>query len=187
MKNFFYTLFQNLKTLFFFFNFYNFGKKTEMQKWQVQLVTENIKIITKVDLSAFQSINGIELSFLAPFQAHSSMFFASGLTIPSQAFPPHLFFFKKLFFTGVPLPAKSHGQRSLAGYSLWGRNESDMNKCAYTYTRAYSCFTTLLVSAIQQSESATRIHISPLFLGFPSHLGHHRALAFLTPFASCFL
>ena len=93
MKNFFYTLFQNLKTLLFFKNFYNFGKKTEMQKWQVQLVTENIKIITKVDLSAFQSINGIELSFLAPFQVHCSIFFGSGLTIPSQAFPPHLFFF----------------------------------------------------------------------------------------------
>ena len=35
MKNFFYTLLQNLKTLLFFKNFYNFGKKTEMQKWQV--------------------------------------------------------------------------------------------------------------------------------------------------------
>ena len=37
-----------------------------------------------------------------------------------------------------------------------------------------SCFTILLLSAVQQSESATRIHIS-LFFGFPSHLGHHRA------------
>ena len=33
----------------------------------------------------------------------------------------------------------------------------------------------LLVSAAQQSESAICIHI-PLFFGFPSHLGHHRAL-----------
>ena len=32
------------------------------------------------------------------------------------------------------------------------------------------------VSAVQQSESAVRIHISPFF-GFPSHLGHHRALS----------
>ena len=36
-----------------------------------------------------------------------------------------------------------------------------------------SCFTVLLVSAVQQSESATRLHIYPLFLDF--HLGHHRA------------
>ena len=33
----------------------------------------------------------------------------------------------------------------------------------------------LLVPAVQQSESAICIHI-PLFFGFPSHLGHHRAL-----------
>ena len=35
----------------------------------------------------------------------------------------------------------------------------------------------VLVSAVQQSESARRIHISPLFYGFPSLLGHHRATA----------
>ena len=28
--------------------------------------------------------------------------------------------------TPVFLPAKSHGQRSLVGYSLWGRKDSDM-------------------------------------------------------------
>ena len=28
--------------------------------------------------------------------------------------------------TPVFLPGKSHGQRSLAGYSPWGRKESDM-------------------------------------------------------------
>ena len=27
--------------------------------------------------------------------------------------------------TPVPLPGKSHGQRSLVGYSPWGRKESD--------------------------------------------------------------
>ena len=31
---------------------------------------------------------------------------------------------------------------------------------------AYSCFTFVLVSAVQQSESAMRMHISPLFLDF---------------------
>ena len=31
--------------------------------------------------------------------------------------------------TPVFLPGESHGQRSLAGYSLWGRKESDMTEC----------------------------------------------------------
>ena len=30
--------------------------------------------------------------------------------------------------TPVSLPGESHGQRSLAGYSLWGRKESDMTE-----------------------------------------------------------
>ena len=30
--------------------------------------------------------------------------------------------------TTVFLPGKSHGQRSLAGYSLWDRKESDMTE-----------------------------------------------------------
>ena len=34
----------------------------------------------------------------------------------------------------------------------------------------------VLVSAVQQRESAVCIHISPFF-GFPSHLGHHGALS----------
>ena len=37
-------------------------------------------------------------------------------------------------------------------------------------------YNVVLVSTVQQSESAICIHISP-FLGFPSHLGHHRALS----------
>ena len=32
--------------------------------------------------------------------------------------------------TPVFLPGESHGQRSLAGYSLWGRKESDMTDVA---------------------------------------------------------
>ena len=39
------------------------------------------------------------------------------------------------------LPGKSHGERSLAGYSPWGHKESDMTEqlstehtCAYIYT-----------------------------------------------------
>ena len=36
--------------------------------------------------------------------------------------------------TPVFLPGKSHGQRSLAGYSLWGLKELDMTEQAHTYT-----------------------------------------------------
>ena len=35
--------------------------------------------------------------------------------------------------TPVFLPGESHGQRSLAGYSPWGHEESDMIECACTY------------------------------------------------------
>ena len=33
---------------------------------------------------------------------------------------------KEMATTPVFLPGKSHGQKSLAGYSPWGRKESDM-------------------------------------------------------------
>ena len=36
--------------------------------------------------------------------------------------------------TPVFLPGKSHGQRSLAGYSPWGRKESGTTECAHTDT-----------------------------------------------------
>ena len=36
--------------------------------------------------------------------------------------------------TPVFLPGKSHGQRSLAGYSPWGRKESDTTLCLNTDT-----------------------------------------------------
>ena len=34
----------------------------------------------------------------------------------------------------VSLPGKSHGQRSLAGYSPWGRKELDTTEHTYTHT-----------------------------------------------------
>ena len=37
-------------------------------------------------------------------------------------------------------------------------------------------YNVVLVSTLQQSESAIHIHISPFFV-FPSHLGHHRSLS----------
>ena len=42
----------------------------------------------------------------------------------------------------------------------------------------YSCFTMLLASTVQRSESAILTHTSPLF-GFPSNLDQHRELSFL--------
>ena len=36
-------------------------------------------------------------------------------------------------------------------------------------------YNVVIVSVVQQSESATHICIYPLFLGFSSHFGHHRA------------
>ena len=35
----------------------------------------------------------------------------------------------------VFLPGKSHGQRSLAGYSPWGHKELDLTVCACTHTQ----------------------------------------------------
>ena len=35
---------------------------------------------------------------------------------------------RELFPAPVFLPGEFHGQRSLAGYSLWGRKESDTNE-----------------------------------------------------------
>ena len=40
----------------------------------------------------------------------------------------------------------------------------------------YLLYNVLLVSAVKQTESAIRVYIYPLFFGFPSHSGYHRAL-----------
>ena len=66
--------------------------------------------------------------------------------------------------TSVFLPGEFHGQRSLASYSLWGLKELDTEQL----THICGCFMMfMLVSAVQQSESAKCIHISiyPLFFG----------------------
>ena len=43
--------------------------------------------------------------------------------------------------TPVPLPGKSHGQRSLVGYSPWGRKESDMTERLHFHfvKKQYTC------------------------------------------------
>ena len=38
--------------------------------------------------------------------------------------------------TPVFLPGKSHGERSLVGYSPWGLKESEMTEHAHTYQKA---------------------------------------------------
>ena len=52
------------------------------------------------------------------------------------------------------LPGESHRQRSLAGYSSWGRKELDMKK------RPIHVNNFVTVSGEQQRDSATHIHVS---------------------------
>jgi len=40
--------------------------------------------------------------------------------------------------TAVLLPGKSHGQRSLVGYSPWGRKESDMTEQATSLSLSFT-------------------------------------------------
>ena len=52
--------------------------------------------------------------------------------------------------TPVFLPGESHGQRSVAGYSPWGRKESDMTEVTqhaahYWYKDIYNCCYTFIV------------------------------------------
>ena len=44
----------------------------------------------------------------------------------------------------VLFPGKSHGQRSLVGYSPWGRKESDTTEWLHLYTWQSSCVFSLL-------------------------------------------
>ena len=52
--------------------------------------------------------------------------------------------------TPVLVPGKSHGQRSLVGYSLWGRRESDMTERLHFQTR---------LGKVPQSESTKGFRI----------------------------
>ena len=51
--------------------------------------------------------------------------------------------------TLVFLPGKSHGQRTLAGYSPWGHKESDTTVCKHTHTHTCAWYCTVL-SALSQ-------------------------------------
>ena len=61
-----------------------------------------------------------------------------GLTVPATlrfnfARPSGYFWRRKWHPTPVLLPGKSHGRRSLLGYSPWGREESDMTEQLHFY------------------------------------------------------
>ena len=95
-----------------------------------------------------------------------------------------IYFLNFLFYIGVPwrrkgqptpvfLPGRSHGQRSLAGYSLWGHKESDMTPQLNNNDSRLAT----IVSAEQQRDSAIRIQISILPCKLPSHPGCHIMLS----------
>ena len=73
--------------------------------------------------------------------------------------------------TQVFLPGESHGQRSLAGFSPWGHEESDMAEAAQ-HTSTHSCFTVLSQFLPYSKVNQLYVYTYPFFFGFPSHLGH---------------
>ena len=68
------------------------------------------------------------------------------------------------------LPGKSHGQRSLVGYSAWGRKESDrLSDFTFTFCFLEICLSIYFLTlqyciglVIYQDESATGIHMFPI-------------------------
>ena len=60
--------------------------------------------------------------------------------------------------TPVLLPGKSHGWRSLVGYSPWGGKGSDMTERLHFHFSSL-IYNTVLVSSIQQSESVLYMHM----------------------------
>ena len=59
-----------------------------------------------------------------------------------------------------------------AGYSPWGPKESDTTERLHFHFHALKCCVSFCYTAVKQ----LYVYIYPLFFGFPSHLGHHRAL-----------
>ena len=92
--------------------------------------------------------------------------------------------------TPVFLPREFHGQRSLAGYIFYFNKIQKFKKSAISQTkvdyettyfllifiRVQLLSNAVLVSTVQQNESAIHIHSSPPYW-IPSHSGHHRTLS----------
>ena len=65
----------------------------------------------------------------------------------------------------VFLPGKFHGQRSLVGYSPWGRKESDTTECAHTNTHTHTQ-TQSRFNIRSNSGPCIRVHIEEIHLGY---------------------
>ena len=78
-------------------------------------------------------------------------------SIPGQEDPLE----RERLLTPVFLSGEFHGQRSLAGYSPWGHKEPDMTE-QLIHTKLSN--NVVLVSGVQQNDSAMHIHLSILFL-----------------------
>ena len=63
--------------------------------------------------------------------------------------------------TPVFLSGKSHGQRSLAGYSPWGHKESDMNEHACLHTHTHTHITILSCSVTSPSLELFTVNTFP--------------------------
>ena len=81
--------------------------------------------------------------------------------------------------TPVFLPGKSHGQRSLVGYSPWGRKESDM-----TYHACIHTFITAFPAGVSGSSDSWKLNVITKDLSYllqrQQHL--HRGFLYVWPF-----
>ena len=83
--------------------------------------------------------------------------------------------------TPVFLPGKSHGQRSLVGYSSWGHKESDTTEQTYTHTHTYrlemyyyfSYFSEWYIKAHYQKFIIQSIFRNWLIMINEEYLGYH--------------
>ena len=84
--------------------------------------------------------------------------------VPIFAYLSGAFWRRKWQPTPVLLPGESHGQRSLAGYSPWGRKELDMTEqLTHTHTGAFS---------VPLAPSATFLPCTPTWhcCHYPKHM-----------------
>ena len=77
--------------------------------------------------------------------------------------------------TPVFLPAKSLGERSLAGYSPWGRKELDTAEPLSTHAQMTPTMCQMLCWLLNCLSSAVRVTwiILPIWQHFAKHLWHH--------------